>query len=984
MNVSVNGETIAGWFVGRRQSVSNDAVSTSKTFTTLDVRLDGVLLKQGSWRKNWKERFFVLRRDAVRLAYYDGPKTLKLLGEVVLVCGASVASVAGASPHDEPARPGYAPFSVRSAASLFSSRKEARDRTRQVRCALKQQTMRLQARSPRTATAGSTPCGPRSRTRRARTRRPSLPRRRRRGPRGRRPRRRDDDDDDGPAPPLPCAITPEKIEAAVRRGGTSELRAGAATGLQATLHLKGARVDRMDEDGLFVVAFRCDDEAWDEVARTEVVKAGASGAFASGPCGFAVYMKHGHAAPLASHRRLFRTRLDGAEASALAGRSRGAVLDVPLHREEQAQPDDDEDVSETASSSSGTANALAAPSRGSVAYRPAEPRRPARRASPAATSGRLLLCGVDGAGLFAGSGGAAPYGATTTCGRRSDGAGVRYGHVVAAETIAVPAAAGDLPAALLGLLAAERRALRGARRRRRRARRSGAPFECRAKPMRSRELDFAATKIEAIADQLAAMRDELEAQAAHADDVADAAARFDLRVAAPFLESPGGVAAVENPLARGGHRLKRSTLKKDAALQFLPTNLNWHQLRARRQPDHPHDAARTSNLQPDFNVTFGATAAHAKHLGFRDGGLQKLVDRSEAYVDGGDAAASSTRRRALRVAARALLALSARRSGRGDARRVRRRGDAVRGGATGAAAREPHRGRPAAVARGRTPAARRRPRATTGRPRRATSGGARSSRSASTSSAARPWPSPRPTSRPCCAARPRVAAAARRALAGAGGGGALLLGVECLLSTHGDELGMLEDLVAATEWMDSLTFAFVDRPRGAEADNAAGDWAVSRRPGGGGALLVERRVDGPLLAACRAAGPPGAAVELRPRRGINEWQTVCNLQMAGDRAAQACANAAGLAALEAHVARGAISRELGRRRDAAARRRELAAWAAALRGAVAPAVADGTPGRTNLLLNTGQDKYAFNAVQVKSLPVCYRPPAGTYTGNALT
>ena len=40
--------------------------------------------------------------------------------------------------------------------------------------------------------------------------------------------------------------------------------------------------------------------------------------------------------------------------------------------------------------------------------------------------------------------------------------------------------------------------------------------------------------------------------------------------------------------------------------------------------------------------------------------------------------------------------------------------------------------------------------------------------------------------------------------------------------------------------------------------------------------------------------------------------------------------------------------------------------------------------RRNLLLNTGQDKYAFNAVQVKSLPVCYRPPAGTYTGNALT
>ncbi|KAH8048027.1 phosphatidylinositol-3,4-bisphosphate 4-phosphatase [Aureococcus anophagefferens] len=775
----------------------------------------------------------------------------------------------------------------------------------------------------------------------------------------------DDDDDDGPAPPLPCAITPEKIEAAVRRGGTSELRAGAATGLQATLHLKGARVDRMDEDGLFVVAFRCDDEAWDEVARTEVVKAGASGAFASessdprggldvvrhfsvllpasvleGPCGFAVYMKHGHAAPLASHRRLFRTRLDGAEAPALAGRSRGAVLDVPLHREEQAQPDDDEDVSETASSSSGTANALAAPSRGSVAVRrvPARGAAAARaRASPAATSGRLLLCGVDGAGLFAGGGGAAPYARRHYHLRSAerDGAGVRYGHVVAAETIAVPAAAGDLPAALLGLLAAERRSAtrRGAagaaptkrsavatlRRKARLAAGDAAErrhrsdddaaaarfshldrdeddtaggrgeIDRRARtPMRSRELDFAATKIEAIADQLAAMRDELEAQAAHADDVyASGRARaLDLRVAAPFPESPGGVAAVENPLARGGHRLKRSTLKKDAALQFLPTNLNWHQRRGASRPP------------------------------------------------------------------------------------ARRRADAL------------------AVAAAHVEAALR------------------------------------------CAAEgsPRHARALRRALAGAGGGGALLLGVECLLSTHGDELGMLEDLVAATEWMDSLTFAFVDRPRGAEADNAAGDWAVSRRPGGGGALLVERRVDGPLLAACRAAGPPGAAA----------WS--CGLDaVLFSQGINLCA-------------RRARGRDIARaRRDARARRAdaELAAWAAALRGAVAPAVADGTPGknvhvllhssdllrdlagshaiccksgkdrtamavtleqtralsrdlrvfdermlckllrahgvrRRNLLLNTGQDRYAFNAVQVKSLPVCYRPPAGTYTGNALT
>ena len=40
--------------------------------------------------------------------------------------------------------------------------------------------------------------------------------------------------------------------------------------------------------------------------------------------------------------------------------------------------------------------------------------------------------------------------------------------------------------------------------------------------------------------------------------------------------------------------------------------------------------------------------------------------------------------------------------------------------------------------------------------------------------------------------------------------------------------------------------------------------------------------------------------------------------------------------------------------------------------------------RTNVLRNTGQDKFAFNAVQVKSLPRCYRPPIGTFSGNALT
>jgi len=40
--------------------------------------------------------------------------------------------------------------------------------------------------------------------------------------------------------------------------------------------------------------------------------------------------------------------------------------------------------------------------------------------------------------------------------------------------------------------------------------------------------------------------------------------------------------------------------------------------------------------------------------------------------------------------------------------------------------------------------------------------------------------------------------------------------------------------------------------------------------------------------------------------------------------------------------------------------------------------------RTNVLLNTGQTKYAFNDVQRVFLPPCFQPPAGTYSGTAVT
>ncbi|KAH8044643.1 phosphatidylinositol-3,4-bisphosphate 4-phosphatase [Aureococcus anophagefferens] len=327
--------------------------------------------------------------------------------------------------------------------------------------------------------------------------------------------------------------------------------------------------------------------------------------------------------------------------------------------------------------------------------------------------------------------------------------------------------------------------------------------------MRSRELDFAATKIEAIADQLAAMRDELEAQAAHADDVYASG-----RCRRPALPR----AARSRPAASRPSRTRwlgrpppqAVDLKKDAALQFLPTNLNWHQLPASGASRPPATTPRTSNLQPDFN----ALAVAAAHVG------------------------------AVRCA-------------------------------------------------------------------------------------------------PGVATRQRFAAPlARRRRA-------LLLGVECL-RTHGDELGMLEDLVAATEWMDSLTLAFADRPR-ARSDNAAGDWAVSRRPGGGGALLVERRVDGPPRGLPRRG--PRRRAELRPRRAATCSAT------AGSHAI-CCKSGKDRTAMAVTLEQTrALSRDL-RVFDERMLCKLLRAHGVR---------------RRNLLLNTGQDKYAFNAVQVASLPSATGP-----------
>ena len=37
--------------------------------------------------------------------------------------------------------------------------------------------------------------------------------------------------------------------------------------------------------------------------------------------------------------------------------------------------------------------------------------------------------------------------------------------------------------------------------------------------------------------------------------------------------------------------------------------------------------------------------------------------------------------------------------------------------------------------------------------------------------------------------------------------------------------------------------------------------------------------------------------------------------------------------------------------------------------------------RMNVYANTGQSMFAFNQIQRRALPTCYRPPAGSHSGN---
>lgn len=69
-----------GKIIGR-QSVT---IHGKGVFTTGDIVCEGYLFKKGSWMKNWKKRYFILRKDIRSLCYYASREDLTLLGAIPL------------------------------------------------------------------------------------------------------------------------------------------------------------------------------------------------------------------------------------------------------------------------------------------------------------------------------------------------------------------------------------------------------------------------------------------------------------------------------------------------------------------------------------------------------------------------------------------------------------------------------------------------------------------------------------------------------------------------------------------------------------------------------------------------------------------------------------------------------------------------------------------------------------------------------------
>ncbi|OWZ21159.1 Type II inositol-3,4-bisphosphate 4-phosphatase [Phytophthora megakarya] len=90
------------------------------TFTADDVVRAGTLTKQGSWRRNWKTRFFILRSDCPSLCYFTSEDKLELLGEIPITEDTIVLDRSGG---------GHAPFrfQIRSDAQTLLLEAESRE-----------------------------------------------------------------------------------------------------------------------------------------------------------------------------------------------------------------------------------------------------------------------------------------------------------------------------------------------------------------------------------------------------------------------------------------------------------------------------------------------------------------------------------------------------------------------------------------------------------------------------------------------------------------------------------------------------------------------------------------------------------------------------------------------------------------------------------------------------------------------------------------
>ncbi|KAF0685159.1 hypothetical protein As57867_022859, partial [Aphanomyces stellatus] len=83
-----------------RRSMDNQKSKLAKRtpqerFSRAQVAFEGSLVKQGSFWRTWRKRWFILRSDRPLLCYYKSQADLELLGEVVLDASTTVEAVAG-------------------------------------------------------------------------------------------------------------------------------------------------------------------------------------------------------------------------------------------------------------------------------------------------------------------------------------------------------------------------------------------------------------------------------------------------------------------------------------------------------------------------------------------------------------------------------------------------------------------------------------------------------------------------------------------------------------------------------------------------------------------------------------------------------------------------------------------------------------------------------------------------------------------------